>query len=101
VPDPSTIADLVTSGYGLLAHCTKCDRYSDLDVLALSLRFCARGSRVPNAAIVARSCKSIPTGGNCRRRGIDGLARTPDQIAHDSLCLAQNLRARAPPQRLL
>src|SRR5690242_15658637 len=38
VAAPSTIAELLTSGYGLLAHCTSCDRFSDLDVLGLPLR---------------------------------------------------------------
>jgi hypothetical protein len=38
VAAPSTIADPLTNGYGLIAHCVERDRYPDLDVLGFVLR---------------------------------------------------------------
>jgi len=36
---PSTLGDLLKNGYGLIACCMGCRRFSDLDVLGLAARF--------------------------------------------------------------
>jgi hypothetical protein len=39
MPRPTTLGYLLTNGYALIACCKGCRRFSDLDVLALSVRF--------------------------------------------------------------